>query len=185
MISLPQRGRQVPEVHLNRSESTGPAGCFTRSCGRCSCYAVARDLGWEPGFDREPLRWLLSRKESKSRRHGRKLRSAGTKARTGVGRARTSASALERELAEAREQQAATSDVLRLISTSTGGLEPVFQAMLEKATRICQAKFGILWLCEVGGFRSVALHGLPPAHAERRRLEPIIYPEPEVPLGRV
>src|SRR5262249_9779342 len=67
------------------------------------------------------------------------------------------------ELSEALEQQTATSEVLGVISTSPGELEPVFQTMLENATRICEAKFGVLWLCEGEGFRSVAMHG-PAAH---------------------
>jgi hypothetical protein len=79
---------------------------------------------------------------------------------------------LRRELAEAFEQQAATSEVLRVISSSPGNLKPVFQAMLENATRVCEAKFGILWLREGDGFRSVALHNLPPAYAEQRQREP-------------
>ena len=90
-----------------------------------------------------------------------------------------------RELSESLEQQTATSEVLSVISSSPGELEPVFQAMLENATRICQAKFGVMWLCEGGGFRSVALHGLPPAHVEDRRRKPIIHPGPEAPLGRL
>src|SRR6476619_5050891 len=70
-----------------------------------------------------------------------------------------------RELSEALEQQTATSEVLQVISSSPGELETVFQAMLENATRICGAKFGVMWLCEDGGFRAVALHG-PTAHVE-------------------
>jgi hypothetical protein len=52
---------------------------------------------------------------------------------------------LTRELNEAREQQTATSQVLKVISSSQGELEPVFQTMLENAVRICQAKFGMLY----------------------------------------
>ena len=88
------------------------------------------------------------------------------------------------ELSEALEQQTATAEVLGVISSSPGELDPVFQAMLENATRICQAKFGVMWLCEDGGFRSVAAHG-PAAHVEERRREPLIYPEPQTPLGRI
>jgi signal transduction histidine kinase/putative methionine-R-sulfoxide reductase with GAF domain len=89
-----------------------------------------------------------------------------------------------RELTEALEQQTATSEVLQIISSSPGDLKPVFQTMLENATRICQAKFGVMWLCEGKGFRSVAVHG-PPAHVEKRRRKPVIYPGPELPLGRI
>src|SRR5262245_9910439 len=89
-----------------------------------------------------------------------------------------------RELSESLEQQTATSEVLGVISRSPGELEPVFQAMLENATRICEAKFGVMWLSESGGFRSVAVHG-PAAHVELRRRQPVIYPSPELPLGRI
>jgi GAF domain-containing protein len=88
------------------------------------------------------------------------------------------------ELSESLEQQTATSEVLRVISSSPGALEPVFQTMLENATRICEARFGVMWLCEGGGFRSVAMHG-PAAHVEERRREPVIYPGPDLPLGRI
>jgi signal transduction histidine kinase len=90
-----------------------------------------------------------------------------------------------RELFEALEQQTATSEVLRVISSSPGNLKPVFQAMLENATRVCEAKFGILWLREGDGFRSVALHNLPAAYAEQRQREPVIRPGPGTGLGRV
>jgi len=89
-----------------------------------------------------------------------------------------------RELAEALEQQAATSEVLQIISSSPGELELVFQTMLASAVRICEAKFGALYLCEGKGFRTVALHGAPPALAEARRREPVIRPAPNTALGR-
>src|SRR5262249_1521629 len=60
------------------------------------------------------------------------------------------------ELSESLEQQTASSEVLQVISSSPGELEPVFQAMLANATRICDAKFGMLYLWEVDAFRAVA-----------------------------
>jgi two-component system NtrC family sensor kinase len=81
-------------------------------------------------------------------------------------------SALTRELAEAREQQTATSEVLRVISSSPGELEPVFQAMLAHATRICDARFGAVYRCEGDALRFVAMHNAPPALAELSRDTP-------------
>jgi class 3 adenylate cyclase len=71
-----------------------------------------------------------------------------------------------RELSEVLEQQLATSQVLQVISSSPGDLEPVFQAMLENATRICEAKFGVLYLYDDTGFEPAALSNAPPAYEE-------------------
>ena len=86
-----------------------------------------------------------------------------------------------RELTEALEQQTATSEVLQVISSSPGELQPVFNAMLENATRICEADLGTMALYEDGGFRHVGLHGAPPAYAELQRREPVVRPHPEAP----
>src|SRR5262245_56374654 len=69
------------------------------------------------------------------------------------------------------------------LSSSPGELKPAFETMLANASRICQAKFGVLWVAEDDGFRSVATHGLPPAHVEERRREPLIRSHPQDPLS--
>ena len=92
-------------------------------------------------------------------------------------------SALTRELTEAREQQTATSEVLQVISSSPGELEPVFQAMLENATRICAAKFGTLYLRDADAYRAVATHNAPPAYVEARKRD-LVRPPPDWLLAR-
>ena len=89
------------------------------------------------------------------------------------------------ELRESLEQQTATSEVLQVISSSPGELEPVFTAMLENAVRICDAKFGNLLLYENEAFRMAAMHGAPLEYAEKRTSEPIIHPGPKNLLFRV
>jgi GAF domain-containing protein len=87
------------------------------------------------------------------------------------------------ELSESLEQQTATSEVLGVISSSPGELEPVFQAMLANAARLCDASYGVLWLCEGDTFRAAALHGpLPTAFSEQLRRG--MSPGPTTALGR-
>jgi two-component system, NtrC family, sensor kinase len=88
------------------------------------------------------------------------------------------------ELRESLQQQTATADVLRVISSSPGELEPVFQAMLENATRICEAKFGVLNLSQGEALRTVAMHGVPPAITGKLDVGPR-HPSPNSALGRV
>src|SRR6266436_4457677 len=99
-------------------------------------------------------------------------------------RSRAAPENVARERDEALEREKATAEVLRVISSSPGALEPVFQAMLANATRICEAKFGTLWLCEGDLFRAVALHDAPPAYAKARRRELLLRPPPDTALGR-
>jgi GAF domain-containing protein len=149
---------------------------------------------------------ILSRKGAKSRTHGGKLRSTGTKAGTRVASSSESQGALikklkslektldvrTRELGEAREhlaealeQQTATSEVLQVISSSPGELKPVFQAMLANAVRICEAKFGVLHRYENGLFYPIATQDIPPALAEFQRQRGAIAPLPGASLDRL
>jgi len=89
-----------------------------------------------------------------------------------------------RELAESLEQQTATSEVLRVISSSPGELKPVFNAMLENAVRLCEAEFGHLFLYEGEAFHTTALHSASRVFAEVRR-RPVVLREvhPDNPLA--
>ncbi len=87
-----------------------------------------------------------------------------------------------RDLTESLEQQTATSEVLQVISSTPGDLEPVFKSMLENATRICGANFGTMSLYENGAFRPVAFYNVPQAYAEKYA-DTVIRPHPQGPLG--
>ena len=85
---------------------------------------------------------------------------------------------------ESLEQQTATSEVLKAISSSPGDLQPVFAAMLENAVRICDAKFGNIYRWDGDAFNLVATHNTPPALAEARKRSPM-RPDPKAPAGRM
>ena len=94
-----------------------------------------------------------------------------------------------KHLAEALAQQTATAEVLRVISSSPGDLEPVFQAMLASAMQTCEAKFGLLYRIEGGSARIISTLGIPPALAEYLKRGPHRPPlnrlSPLTPMGRV
>ncbi len=89
------------------------------------------------------------------------------------------------ELRQSLQQQTATSEVLQVISRFPGDLQPVFEAVLANATGICDAKFGLLWLTDRGGFRCVALHNVPPAFADYYRSQLMIHPASGTGLRRL
>src|SRR5262249_35430622 len=90
------------------------------------------------------------------------------------------------DLTESLEQQTATSEVLKIVSGSPGELEPIFRAMLENATRICEANFGFLQLYENEAFRIGATHNVPPGCAQAMaRRAPSVRPSPFTPRARV
>jgi signal transduction histidine kinase len=92
---------------------------------------------------------------------------------------------LIRERDEALEREKASAEVLRIISSSPGELEPVFQTMLQNATRICDAKFGAMYLSEGNDvFRIVAMHNAPPAFAEMRWRNPVFRASPRIAIAR-
>ena len=88
------------------------------------------------------------------------------------------------DLTEALEQQTATSEVLQVISSSPGDLEPVFAAMLENAVRICDAKFGNIYRWDGEALHLLATHNTPPAFAESRKRSPR-RPHPNDVIGRM
>src|SRR5260370_25396654 len=93
---------------------------------------------------------------------------------------------LTRELSESLEREAATAQVLGIISSSPTDLEPVFETMLANATLLCEASHGALWLCEGDAFRMVALEGaLPAAYAAELQRRAVFQPGPDVPIARV
>jgi len=90
---------------------------------------------------------------------------------------------LQRRLDEALDRQTATAEVLQVINSSPGDLAPVFEAMLEKAMRLCEAAFGLMSTYDGERYHMVATHGVGPQLAEFMRAPP--HPDPESALGRI
>jgi two-component system, NtrC family, sensor kinase len=87
------------------------------------------------------------------------------------------------DLSESLKQQTATSEVLKVISNSQGQVDPVFNAMLENATRMCEAKFGTLYLFNGDAFYAAAFHNAPPEFIAARKNRPL-HPPPDSTLDR-
>ena len=126
----------------------------------------------------EPVKTQRRKAETLKRRNARKVRGRGTPAHDKG----TEIARLTRERDEALAQLSAASEVLKVISSSPGELEPVFQAILENAVQICKAKFGNLYLREGDGFRAAAMYNAPPAYAETRA--GILHPSPNSTFGK-
>ena len=138
------------------TQRVGPA-CYALIIGGSSAWGDQHGL-----IDRVD-EVILSRKGAKSRSRIGSLRSTGTKAKAHVKHAGDPNAELRKRFAEALERQAATSEVLQVISNSRGDLQPVFETILANATRLCEASYGALWLREENVFRNAAFHGSLPA----------------------
>jgi GAF domain-containing protein len=119
----------------------------------------------------------LSGKGAKGRGRVSGLRSKTTKTRTDVDRLRAANADLKKKLAEALERQTASSEVLQVISTSSGELEPVFETILANAVRICEATFGNMYVRDGEVFRIAAAHNTPTPLLEHRRRVPLQRPK--------
>jgi class 3 adenylate cyclase/putative methionine-R-sulfoxide reductase with GAF domain len=114
------------------------------------------------------------RRRSALKPKGRSAPKAVTRRGSAPAGQETEVARLTRERDEALGQQAATADVLRIISSSPGSLDSVLETILANATRLCEANFGVLLLYEGAQFRVAAAHNPPPAFAELRRRQPEI-----------
>jgi two-component system, NtrC family, sensor kinase len=110
---------------------------------------------------------------------------AGHRRSTSTANLETEVARLARERDEALEREKATAEVLRVVSSFPGQLEPIFQAMLANATRLCGASFGNMLLYEAGLLRRVALHNTPLKYKEYNEKQPLLDPEKVPSLGQL
>ena len=130
--------------------------------------------------DGEPIKRRRQEAPGPKRRNAQKATSRSISPPT---QEETEVARLARELNEAREQQAATSEVLGVINSASGELERVFQSMLENASRICDAAFGNIYRWDGQTLQLAGTHNTPPAFAEARTHHPF-RPDPNVPASR-
>jgi hypothetical protein len=128
------------------------------------------------GAGGEPIKGRRPKTPEPKRRIAPKAPAA--RSNSAAGREETEVARLTRELSEERKQRTAISEVLHLLSGSHGDLNRLFDTILTNATKLCQANFGALFLCEADAFRIVAQHNAPPAYAELRQREPLTRGRP-------
>jgi GAF domain-containing protein len=128
---------------------------------------------------------MKARRKRKSRPNPRKRAPAGRARGSSAANFKEQLDQRTRERDEALEREKATAEVLRIISVSPGDLQPVFQAMLENGTRVCEAKFGVLFRYEGGLFHSAASLDVPPAFADFLRREGSFAPKSGQLFGRL
>src|SRR6516164_1340235 len=154
------------------------------------CRAMSDRDGYSDGSDRQPVVACIDRgmihAEARSRR-GPQM--SATRDST-LAISEQLVADLQRQLGDCRaerdealQRETATAEVLQVINSSPGDLAPVFTAMLERATRLCDAAAGVLWIAEAGRFRAVASRGLPAAFEEFLR-EPV-EAGPDTGVGRL
>src|SRR6516164_11761202 len=125
-----------------------------------------------------------SRKPRKRRAVGRKPRKAPA-TRASIADLQRQLDQRTRDRDEALEQQAATAEILSLISNSPTDTLPVFKTMLAKAVELCEASFGAMWLVAGKGYRTAAMHGdLPRPYVEQWRIGTLHFPKADIPMVR-
>jgi GAF domain-containing protein len=130
----------------------------------------------------EPIKTRRRKTPEPKRRNAPKAAAGSNSSRTG---GETEVARLGRELREALEQQTATSEVLQVISSFPGDPQPVFATLLEKAVRICDAKFGNIYRWDGEALHLATTHNAPPAYAEVRRRLPHYHPSAKIGVGRM
>ena len=179
----PQSGGQLERVMLTKTFSHVADDAASRIPGFAATLADARTQVIVPMLDEDKLvgAIIIYRQEVRpfTEKQIELLQNFAAQAVIAIENTR-----LLSELRESLQQQTATSEVLKVISASPGELSPVFDAMLENATSICEARFATLWLAETEGLRAVAVHNAPPAFAEARR-QSVVPPGQNTAVSRV
>src|SRR5262245_22599190 len=156
--------RQTSSQTDHRHSAPGPIDMegASSSCGSVRIDRLDPWLGRPGGGTSECADEVTLSGEGAKGRPPSRVRSAGTKARTRAGRTRETRAELERTLAEALQQQTATSEILRVIRSSPSNVQPVFDAVAESAARLCESFDSAVWRRESDRLLLVAHHGAIP-----------------------